>query len=172
MNKSIAQLRRYNDFLKCRLSDVKREIIDMTDLSSLGIGVDNFSKIEYINSVTDIIGIIKNEITVASLQESIKYNDEEISLEQANRMLVAMKDKLENFISFRHSYVHSMVDRNNISVSASDVSKKMGEFFNEIKFFTERIYDLNDKIKKAEENVVISVDMSDLIVALEQPAES
>lgn len=167
MNKSIAQLRRYNDFLKCRLSDVKREIIDMADLFSLGIDIDNFSKIEYINSVTDIIGIIENEITIASLQESIKYNDEEISLEQANRMLAVMKDKLENFISFRHSYIRSIVDRNNINVSASDVSKKMGEFFNEIKLFKEQIYDLNDKIKKAEENIYISVDMNGLIATLE-----
>lgn len=167
MKKSIKQLRRYRKFLMQRSRDVSQEMKDMATLSSVGINLDFDPLMEYVNSVSDVLSILQNEVTIATLENSIQYDGKEISIQQGLCILQSLKEKLTNVDSLRHVYLDALRRDRKPPISAMEAKAKMVSFFNASKELREKIYDLDDKIERAEESAMIDVDMAGLIVVLE-----
>jgi len=166
MKKSIGQLKRYKKFLNNRIAQITAEKKAMIKIGCrFGGDIESSFYEEYIGAAGDAVGLLSNEIAIASLSTSVKYNSDEMSVKQASSCLDVLRRRRESYVDFLNEMIDGVQSPS--SIPLTDVMLSIEKYSKSIKKIDEEIYNLLDKIKKAEEETFVDVDMGGLTVILE-----
>lgn len=169
--KSIAELERYEDFLL----DLKDEITQATVNNVFDVGeVDHYDMVknlEKLEAMQDAFVILRHEIRTATLSNSITYNNEEMSLYQAELFLERMKTTRSHYERLREILWISRENTENIKFRQQTIGESA--LTERIETLMKSIHQLENKLSREKGKIFVEIDI-DLIIpaSLIETAES
>jgi len=159
--KSIADLERYVKFLTQSVYEMQ----DVCEKNVFNVGeVDQFDMIEEmtnIESIKSVLSILDQEIAIACLSNSIKHNEEELSIYQANEMKWSLIGHKNFLCKLRDNLFKGKSDIDTMRFRQQSVSQEI--LTEKINSVGRTIYSLEDRIEREKARTIIEIDMNTLM---------
>lgn len=159
--KSIADLERYEKFLNELKKELecssKRNIYDAGEVDRY----DMAKNLDRIESIADILVLLHYEIKTATLSNLITYNNEDLSLYQAELILKKMNESRKYYEQLRDGLWESKTDSQIMKLKQQTISERM--LSDKIESLLQSSYQLENKIVREKGKTFIEVDMQSFV---------